>query len=1111
IDLSFGRNREVLKLEQNLYVSRTVESEIVAHISQEAQSASTKMVLIVGEAGCGKTSLLWHLYETLARSEWEPWILKSALLSRRFRSGDGATHGDSNLGFDRARFSLAIRAILTEGRRPVLLLDTADLLLHEEGDRDFILDFLRTITDQGCWAVVTCRHQEAKLLRPLEMKPILLGAYDQQELLAAVEKHVHRFYGNALDDEAATHLHEIQEAVAGGLPLREVCASPLMLRMLFLIYAPDSIPNEIHAFRLYEEYWNSRVKKDLRAGSLLHSSENLDAACCVIALTMLSEGTPELDETLARNAAEQNQISHNEIEALISRGVLRRSESETVSFFHQTFFEHGAARGMVRFFGETGIGMLESRMSGTWSDLFCAPVYEQALLLAESIPGPVRETAGKALSSLLANESMTARTSGIYVYCHSRKVTEDAASQMAKLLASAPNPLVDHFLHLAPNVSQSRFEALFYEMEVIWRRGSWPEQEYTLLLLERLAFRKPEAVKNFLDTHQVLFFVLQSKANNVAERKLARVLMVLARAFPTWSLQQFIALFNGIFRRTNGTDAPAKILVAVAECASFLRVKDLGTRFDAQSPSWHGERVRDFVELARAYGHLWFLEWQSCGTPVERIVLDIRATLDTLRFAAKLEGLAELVMTTDTSDCEEFFTSIFQETVAIRRGMWVSVLLKRLMIGNMEPDGARPIAPASAFVRKRLVSMLLDTSPTKDCDLASRIRRMMHQTILSPSLFGEMFSAEVANSPQIWSSSKELGELLPEGYIAKHPAALEALEEAKRQPAKYNELLSLTRTRIGLFVKSERRIAEQFLILTFLIQQTSGISDILPGIAEAHPQLLQHFVENFRELRRSLMASPLGKVRRAGVTLWQQMLHLELAESPRLPELFLIFDREEDEVCRSGLLLLMALTAAKSTQNIRPFINKLGPLTESEGTAVRVNSCSALISAVSRSRADAVQYGPEILEFVLRHPTDSRLAGQLGYVLDEIRTESPAAGLDFFRRILFSDGVRQLGIQSKRTLSYRFRSPARALARVLNKEEQRTLVGFILNLDYILGSIVLDAISHEHFATSVNLLDELLSNPNISAEIKEMIRRTKYTRERTVGGHTWPELFAMLS
>ena len=55
IDLSFGESGEVLKLEKGLYVTRTIESEVLTYLFEKVQADQNSMVLIVGEAGYGDT------------------------------------------------------------------------------------------------------------------------------------------------------------------------------------------------------------------------------------------------------------------------------------------------------------------------------------------------------------------------------------------------------------------------------------------------------------------------------------------------------------------------------------------------------------------------------------------------------------------------------------------------------------------------------------------------------------------------------------------------------------------------------------------------------------------------------------------------------------------------------------------------------------------------------------------------------------------------------------------------------------------------------------------------------------------------------------------------
>ncbi len=142
-----------------------------------------------------------------------------------------------------------------------------------------------------------------------------------------------------------------------GTPLSEICRNPLTLRMLFSVYAPQEVNHhEVNTFKLYEDFWSFRVVGDKRVFSGKTEENGRDASDFVrrIALTMLSMGTTEIDEnTLSRWDNEQ-------LEMLVNRGVLVYSSPTVVSFFHQTFFEHAAARGLVNLSG--GVGAITKKI-----------------------------------------------------------------------------------------------------------------------------------------------------------------------------------------------------------------------------------------------------------------------------------------------------------------------------------------------------------------------------------------------------------------------------------------------------------------------------------------------------------------------------------------------------------------------------------------------------------------------------------------------------------------------------------------------------------------------------------------------------------------------------
>ena len=67
-----GQSGGEIRLEQNLYVTRAIEQDVLTHLGRE-NSAQAPSVLVVGEAGYGKTSLLWRIFHVLQETEnWDP-------------------------------------------------------------------------------------------------------------------------------------------------------------------------------------------------------------------------------------------------------------------------------------------------------------------------------------------------------------------------------------------------------------------------------------------------------------------------------------------------------------------------------------------------------------------------------------------------------------------------------------------------------------------------------------------------------------------------------------------------------------------------------------------------------------------------------------------------------------------------------------------------------------------------------------------------------------------------------------------------------------------------------------------------------------------------------
>ncbi len=153
----------------------------------------------------------------------------------------------------------------TRGRTPVVLLDTADLLLHDDHHEMALLDLCEDLAAAGVRLVLTSRPEEANRLRTGFVR-MSLGPYDDREIPHSIRGHAALYCPDAVPRDDEARVRRLVEPVARGLPVREVCGSPLQLRLLFELARDDrAFPSaEIDATGLYRRYWDHRVRRGIR-------------------------------------------------------------------------------------------------------------------------------------------------------------------------------------------------------------------------------------------------------------------------------------------------------------------------------------------------------------------------------------------------------------------------------------------------------------------------------------------------------------------------------------------------------------------------------------------------------------------------------------------------------------------------------------------------------------------------------------------------------------------------------------------------------------------------------------------------------------------------------
>lgn len=366
---------EPLRQEPTLYVERDLERHLIEVLTDNASIS----VLVLGDAGTGKSSLMWSLDRRLREQGYLPILLSATWLM----SSDGVAP------------VFTIDAVLAQignlaqvGRRPVVLLDTADLLLHSEAlilQTNLLAEEL--VTDLEVPIVMTARPIEAdQFAKPGRIYE--LRNYADSELAGAVQMLMRQYFPK-LDVAVGAEL--VEQARTRDLPVLQVLRSPLLLRMLFDV-SGDQLPGlELDVTELYEQFWQRRIVQDLRSTLAHQFGTDLSVLAVRLAIAMLAEARPELSKTTCEAIVIQVEYPQPalqvtaDLQLLIDRGVLIRTDSNEIRFMHQTMFEFVAAKGLFQRGAGREARRLADHLMAHPDDLFTGAVLEQLLILLRGV------------------------------------------------------------------------------------------------------------------------------------------------------------------------------------------------------------------------------------------------------------------------------------------------------------------------------------------------------------------------------------------------------------------------------------------------------------------------------------------------------------------------------------------------------------------------------------------------------------------------------------------------------------------------------------------------------------------------------------------------------
>lgn len=225
-------NLPQLTLDKDLYVRRDVENDILRLVQD--REIETNLILIEGEPGTGKSSLLWSIQRQLySKTGIDVWLVDAIELAAIF--GEGSSNG-TILSAD---FQDLFELMRSAGRQPVLLIDTVDVVLNTKGRDDHLFSLLADLSVAELRVLVASRPGEARKLLVFGPRVMRLAEYSDEEFKGAVGAYARAFVRAASDIDVEAHAHALLDAAAQGYPIKEICRNPLNF-VCFIQYTPRS-------------------------------------------------------------------------------------------------------------------------------------------------------------------------------------------------------------------------------------------------------------------------------------------------------------------------------------------------------------------------------------------------------------------------------------------------------------------------------------------------------------------------------------------------------------------------------------------------------------------------------------------------------------------------------------------------------------------------------------------------------------------------------------------------------------------------------------------------------------------------------------------------------
>ena len=1088
----------------DLYADRKIEKKIL-----EILNSDIKFLLIIGEAGYGKTSLLWHLGEILQEKIFTYFIKSSELLKNK------------NLGDE-------ILKLIQCGseKKYVFFLDTLDLLLHNDDDVKFIIKLIKNLTEKNITVIATCRPLEAKKVHKdkIDCEKISLTEFDDDEFAVAVEKYASHYAKRSPNRSVEERKQSLINAVARGLPVEKICRNPLTLRMLFEIYYPHEVSHEINVFLLYQEYWKRRVESDCRVGEQNidnkkqddEQQKNLNSSTEAIALIMFAEGTPELEENLVEKNIEKLGGRKEDIDILKKRGILHVSD-KNCSFFHQTFFEHSAARGLLTKLKEKSIYILETELTENSDDLFRMPVLEQVLLLAEENLTDicVRNLANESLKNLLFSDDILISISGIYVYGLRKKIHPDLSIEIRNLLKKKSSKKEEYIfcfelMKTAQIRLENRLEDLFGELSIIWEYGEWRLKETVLNTLEKLAARKPDKVFSFIKCNQIINYISDFLKGTSEEKSIAgtaislllRIFSVLNKFGDEPIKIELLKIYKITFKYCGADDLPARVLFFLSENIENINKDDLDDVLNCNISNLNCKKTGNWNI---AIGNLLAKHWDEAELQLNNVIAKIKG-LPEFFMLGGFNALALLIARSNSDQINYIFRLFLLETddkfIYAWRITWERLLSKKIEI-----------------LDKNIINELYECIVRTFSDYGSKNNPAIakHSLVLQDALINaklnkselhKLLSNSNINDLSLWTSSDYFGRLLIDAFISELPVTKTIIEKYLKNEIHIDKTLSnIMNSLLADRVEYCEIALEAFIKILLIEKDHVRLYRLLNSFSS--PFSVSNYIDDIKSLYINLFQSRSTKERSDGYRIWIWLLKNKLINRPTIDDLNKFLTIEKDRNCLSVVVQSIEFVdnfynnEEKLFRLVTPLIN---PNTHIE---LRKNSLIALIKCFKENRSHINEKNIfQLKNILIQLPIIIEAIYETGYIIETLASHDGFLASDFFLNLMTVINSQTLGNKALKLLDHRWRKPVQILFKSLPFQRQEYFLNEVKNLNSQMIRLVINSVYDINDQTNLILINWL--STEIDDEVKNLIRNKNYYHARHRGDKEWLELYNLL-